>query len=69
MLRLHFGILAKSGVFLYLICLVAVSSFAQMETATISGRVADPGGLSITGARVKLVDIDRETTTGATTND
>ena len=34
---------------------------AQLETATVSGQVVDPSGLSITGAQVKLVDIDRET--------
>jgi len=41
---------------------------AQLETATVSGQVVDPSGLSITGAQVKLVDIDRDTTTSTATN-
>jgi Carboxypeptidase regulatory-like domain/TonB dependent receptor/TonB-dependent Receptor Plug Domain len=48
--------------------LVANFTWAQSETATVSGQVVDPSGLNITGAQVKLVDIDRDTSTGVTTN-
>ncbi|MGA7792417.1 MAG: TonB-dependent receptor [Candidatus Acidiferrales bacterium] len=41
---------------------------AQLETATVSGQVVDPSGLSITSAQVKLVDIDRDTTISTATN-
>ncbi len=46
-----------------LISSVLVSSaVGQMETATISGQVVDPHGLTVAAARVRLVDIDRDTT-------
>jgi hypothetical protein len=51
-----------------LFSLVANFTWAQSETATVSGQVVDPSGLNITGAQVKLVDIDRDTSTSATTN-
>jgi hypothetical protein len=53
---------------LLLFSLVANFTWAQSETATVSGQVVDPSGLNITGAQVKLVDIDRDITTGAATN-
>jgi hypothetical protein len=48
--------------------LVANFTWAQSETATVAGQVADPSGLNITGAQVKLVDIDRDSSTSVTTN-
>jgi len=51
-----------------LFSLVANFTWAQSETATVSGQVVDPSGLNVTSAQVKLVDIDRDTSTGATTN-
>jgi hypothetical protein len=48
-------------------CLVH-PALAQLETATVSGQVVDPSGLGITGAHVQLVDIDRDTSTIAITN-
>jgi hypothetical protein len=51
-----------------LFSLVANFTWAQSETATVSGQVLDPSGLNITGAQVKLVDIDRGTSTLGTTN-
>jgi hypothetical protein len=51
-----------------LFSLVANFTWAQSETATVSGQVVDPSGLNVTGAQVKLVDIDRDTATEATTN-
>ena len=48
--------------------LLGTSASAQLETATVSGQVVDPSGLSITGAHVKLVDIDRDITTSTATN-
>jgi len=68
MLRLSFRALGKPCLLSLLFSLAASSGFAQLETATISGQVVDPSGLSITGAQVKLVDIDRDTTTGTATN-
>jgi len=52
---------------LLIICLVH-PALAQLETATLSGQVVDPSGLSVAGAQVKLVDIDRDTSTSAATN-
>jgi hypothetical protein len=67
MIRL-FWVLGRSCFLLLLVSLGANSASAQLETATVSGQVVDPSGLSIKGAEVKLVDIDRGTTTGTTTN-
>jgi len=53
---------------LLLFSLVANFTWAQSETATVSGQVVDPSGLNITGAQVKLVDIDRDASTSTTTN-
>src|SRR5438309_1616050 len=47
---------------LLLLALTLLSSslaFAQSETATLSGWVSDPSGLSVPGAQVSLIDIDR----------
>jgi hypothetical protein len=61
--------LGKKSLFLWLLfSLVASFTWAQSETATVSGQVVDPSGLNITGAQVRLVDIDRDTTTGTATN-
>ena len=68
MLRLSFRVVGKPCLLLLLIPLAANPALAQLETATVSGQVVDPSGLSITGAQVKLVDIDRETTTNTATN-
>lgn len=68
MLRLSCRVVGKSCLLLLLVSLAANSAFAQLETATVSGQVVDPSGLSITGAQVKLVDIDRDTTTSTATN-
>jgi hypothetical protein len=67
MLRLSFRLVGKPCLLL-LLALTANSALAQLETATVSGQVVDPSGLNITGAQVKLVDIDRDTNTSATTN-
>ena len=68
MLRCLLGVLGKCSLFLLAGSVLVNGAFAQMETATISGQVVDPTGLRITGAQVKLVDIDRDTTTGTATN-
>ncbi|MGA8152414.1 MAG: carboxypeptidase regulatory-like domain-containing protein [Terriglobales bacterium] len=60
--------LGRSCFTLLLVSLAANYALAQLETATISGQVVDPSGLSITGAQVKLVDIDRDITAGTATN-
>lgn len=60
---------AANCFFLWLLfSLVANFTWAQSETATVSGQVVDPSGLNVTGAQLKLVDIDRDTSTNATTN-
>ena len=56
-----------SGIFL-VILLTTKLSLAQVETATVSGQVSDPSGLSVSGAQVNLVDIDRDTAMTTTTN-
>jgi outer membrane receptor protein involved in Fe transport len=43
------------------------SASGQMETATVSGQVVDPRGLTVAVAHVKLIDIDRDTTLATTT--
>jgi hypothetical protein len=49
--RLRCKFIAKS-VFLWLLfSLVAHFTWAQSETATVSGQVVDPSGLNITGPR------------------
>jgi len=58
----------KLCLLLLLFSLAVSSVLAQSETATISGQVVDPSGFSITGAQVKLVDIDRDSTSSAITN-
>ena len=68
MLHLRVGIARPCGALLLLILLTATLSLAQFETATVSGQVSDPSGLSVAGARVDLVDIDRGTSISATTN-
>jgi hypothetical protein len=66
--RLSRAILRKPYFLMLLFSLVANFTWAQSETATVSGQVVDPSGLNVTGAQVKLVDIDRDTSASATTN-
>jgi hypothetical protein len=70
MLRLPSGVVGNCPFFLllFLVTCLVHPALAQLETATISGQVVDPSGLGLTGAHVKLVDIDRDTTTSAATN-
>jgi hypothetical protein len=68
MLRRFFGVLGKLCLLLLPVWLLANGAYAQMETATISGQVVDPTGLSVTGAQVKLVDIDRDAISTTTTS-
>ena len=68
MLRLSRGLVGNFYFLWLLFSLVANFTWAQSETATVSGQVVDPSGLNITGAQVKLVDIDRDTSSSVTTN-
>ena len=68
MLRLSCRVVGHPCLLLSIILLAANCAFSQLETATVSGQVVDPSGLRITGAQVKLVDIDRDTTTATSTN-
>jgi len=68
MFRFFRGVLGKFCFLWLLFSLVANFTWAQSETATVSGQVVDPSGLNITGAQVKLVDIDRGTSTSVITN-
>jgi Carboxypeptidase regulatory-like domain/TonB dependent receptor len=68
MLHLRCRFVTKYFFLWLLFSLVANFTWAQSETATVSGQVVDPSGLNVTGAQVKLVDIDRDTSTIVTTN-
>jgi hypothetical protein len=68
MLRLSRRVMGQFCYLLLIFSLVANFTWAQSETATVSGQVVDPSGLNVKGAQVKLVDIDRDTSTAATTN-
>ena len=47
----------------------SIASFAQGGSATVSGRVTDPGGLPVVGARVQAVHIDTSATSSTQTSD
>ena len=68
MLRLSFRVVGKPWLSILTFLACCKPCLAQLETATVSGQVVDPSGLSVAGAHVKLVDIDRDTTTNAATN-
>jgi hypothetical protein len=53
---------------LLMTALSATYAAAQLETGTVSGQIVDPSGANIVGAQVKLIDIDRETSTATITN-
>jgi carboxypeptidase family protein/TonB-dependent receptor-like protein len=67
-LRLSYRVVGHPCLLLLLVSLAANSALAQLETATVSGQVVDPSGLRITGAQLKLIDIDRDTTASTATN-
>ncbi len=50
------------------LCLSIVSSYAQEVSAGITGRVTDPSGSAIAGAKVMAKDLDRDTEWPTTTN-
>lgn len=58
------------GIFVVLVLGLSCPPYlaCQMDSATISGRIVDPSGQIIAGARVELADIERGTTTNAQTN-
>jgi hypothetical protein len=68
MLRRSCVAVGKYCLLLLLFSLVANFAWAQSESATVSGQVVDPSGLNISGAQVRLVDIDRDTSTSVPTN-
>jgi hypothetical protein len=68
MLHPFAGLVRKCSLSLVIFSLVANFTWAQSETATVSGQVVDPSGLNVTGAQVKLVDIDRGTGTSVATS-
>ncbi len=47
---------------------LSIAAIAQMDSATLTGRVANPSGVSIAKARVELVDVERNTTMTTHTN-
>lgn len=68
MIRLSCRIVGKTCLLVLIVSLAAIFASAQLETATVSGQVVDPSGLSVRSAQVKLVDIDRDTATETATN-
>src|SRR5229473_846169 len=62
------GIVHRCCLLLALISFTATLALAQFETGTVSGQISDPSGLSVSGAKVDLVDIDRGTSIIAATN-
>ena len=59
MTRLTIGIDRYNVLFLLVALLSCRLAFAQSEAATLSGWVSDPSDLSVPGAQVYLIDIDR----------
>ena len=68
MRRLSWGKVRTCHLLFALVSFTATLAWAQFETATVSGQVSDPSGLSVAGARVELVDIDRGASISSTTN-
>src|SRR5713101_1581075 len=61
----------RSGLLVFVLLTVlsfATSSAAQTETASLSGRVADPSGGAVPNAQVELTNIDTNIRTTTTTN-
>lgn len=51
-----------------LILFSSVATFSQTETAAISGRVADPSGAAVAGAKVSAINMATNVTSSAQTN-
>jgi len=51
-----------------LVCALACSAWGQQVAATINGRVTDPTGAAVSGARVTATSVDRGVVTPTTTN-
>ncbi len=62
------GMVRQCRLLLVLIPFTATLALAQFETATVSGQVSDPSGLTVSGAQVNLIDIDRGTSVNVSTN-
>lgn len=54
---------------LRVLLLLSVSAFAQESRGTIAGRVNDPQGAGVTGARVVITNVETGIATALTTND
>ena len=50
------------------ICVLAVSAWGQQVNATITGRITDPSGAAIVGAKVTATSVERGIPYMATTN-
>ena len=68
MFRFARCLMGNCSLLLLLLFSLSVFLLAQVETATVAGEVSDPSGLSISGAQVSIVDIDRGTMLTATTD-
>jgi len=53
---------------LFMLAIVASAAFAQMESATVLGRITDPSGAVLAGAEVDVRNIDTNIAVVATTN-
>jgi hypothetical protein len=68
MFRFSFYLWRACSVLFLVIFLSIALVMAQVETATVSGQVVDSSGLRVAGARINLVDIDRDTMVAAATD-
>lgn len=59
----------RIGVSVLLVLALALSSYAQTETATLSGRVTDPQGAVVPRAQVQATNIDTNVKAATETND
>ena len=68
MFRLPFCLVHACSISFLVMFFSSALVVAQVETATVSGQVVDSSGLTVAGARIDLVDIERGTSTRVITD-